>query len=272
MNNIILLDGAMGTYAKKNGIKYKDIPMLAINNRNLLINIHKDYLNNGSNFINANTFRLNPYVIKSKKLLSKLIDESLTCANTAIKNMGFGKVCYNIGPLGISNFNDEKYIYDCYHTIRSLIEHRKDIYCIFIETQYMLKEALLSLEAFKECKIPVWLSFSFNSNGLLSSGESIEEVIDKVKLYDISALGSNCGDGPNGTLNTTLEIKKFWDKPIIAKPNLGLPEEINGELIYNVSPEEFSSDMKKIIKCGATIIGGCCGTNPSYIKAVSHII
>ncbi|MEW8957265.1 homocysteine S-methyltransferase family protein [Clostridium sp.] len=270
MKNLIVLDGAMGTYGKALGVDYERIPYMAMEKRELLVNIHREYLKKGSQVITTNSFRLNPYVIRNKKDLKNLIDATIDCAKEAIKKEGKGKIAYDIGPLGVKDFcrND---IRESYSLIRSLIENNEDIDYVFIETQYILEESLIALEVFKGIDKPLWISYTFDENGKLYSGGYIEDLEKYIKEEEVQALGMNCSKGAREAKEFIRRIKKFWNKDIIAKPNLGLPTLEKGNLTYNYTTKEFRHHMEKLIKEGATIIGGCCGTTPEYIEALKNL-
>ncbi|WP_027632261.1 homocysteine S-methyltransferase family protein [Clostridium hydrogeniformans] len=271
MEKVILLDGAMGTYGKIKGIDYPKIPYMAIENRELLINIHREYLRAGSEIITTNSFRLNPFVIENKEELKGLIEATIDCAKEAIKKEGRGKIAYDIGPLGIKK-NSESEIKEGYGLIKSFIESSNDIDYILIETQYLLEESLIALEVFKDINKPLWISYTFDENGNLYSGESIEDLERYINKKDVCGLGINCSKGPKEAKEFIKRIRRFWKSDIIAKPNLGIPTMEEGNPKYNITKEEFRKYMEDLIKEGVTIIGGCCGTTPEYIGELKNLI
>ena len=265
----ILLDGAMGTLLKEKGIKdYSLIPKLNLNKGSLIREIHEDYRKAGSNVILTNSFSLNRIALKEDYHSMKgIIEKSVYLAKfTSID----GLVAYDVGPLGINMKEvSEDYIYEVYREIAKIVKE-VDVDMIFIETMYQSSEVLCALKAFEDINKDVLLSFTFNEDNRLYSGESVEEIIDITKGYNIKALGFNCVNIGENAMSLVKEFKRYSKLPIIAKPNLGKPKDDSGNLRYEVSIEEFSDNMVELYKEGARYLGGCCGTTPSHIKALKQ--
>ncbi|MBU3209229.1 homocysteine S-methyltransferase family protein [Clostridium algidicarnis] len=267
----ILLDGAMGSFLKQNGMNdYKSIPELNIKNEDLIKRVHEEYVKSGSDVILTNSFSLNRINLKSNEhKLKTLIKASIELANKSKKNT---LVAYDVGPLGVDmndKFVDSKDVYETYYEIAKIIKNL-DIDMIFIETMYQMQEALCALDAFKDTNKDIFLSFIFNEDNRLYSGETTKDIVRLLKDYKLKALGFNCVDVRSKALSLTKEFKTYSPFPIIAKPNLGIPKEKDNILTYGVLESEFIDEMESIYKAGAIYIGGCCGTNPIHIKLLKE--
>lgn len=260
---MIILDGAMGTYLKSKGREYSNIPLTAIEDRNLLIDVHKEYLCSGADCITTNTFTVNPKNFKNNEM-KKIILKSIECAKESVRAHGKGKVIYDIGALGISVKEDYSldYIRKCYISIRDVIEGTGIEY-VLIETQYILDEAIEALKAFQGFEKTIMLSFTFKEDLTIASGENIEYIIERVKDYNIFAIGLNCCDGFDCAKEVVKKFKEAGFKNIIAKPNNGIKTKLDDEM--------FLQGMLEVCKEGANIIGGCCGTTPQTIKTLSKL-
>lgn len=269
--NYILLDGAMGSFLKQNGIHdYKSIPKLNIKNKDLIKKVHEEYVRSGSDIILTNSFSLNRINFKGDAYkLKTLIKASIELAN---KSKGHSLVAYDVGPLGVDMKDksvDPKDVYETYYEIAKIIKDL-DVDMIFIETMYQMEEALCVLDAFKNTSKDIFLSFTFNEDNRLHSGETIKDIVRLLKDYKLKALGFNCVDIRSKALSLTKEFKKYSPFSIIAKPNLGIPKEKDNILTYSVLESEFLEEMEAIYKAGAIYIGGCCGTNPMHIKLLKE--
>ncbi|MBQ5674361.1 MAG: homocysteine S-methyltransferase family protein, partial [Lachnospiraceae bacterium] len=141
---------------------------------------------------------------------------------------------------------------------------------VYIETMsdtYELKAAVLAAK--ENCELPVFATVTFDEKGKLLTGADIPSVVALLEGLGVDALGVNCGLGPKQMLPILDEIMQYASVPVIMKPNAGLPKQKDGEVYYDVEPEEFASYMEEIVKHGACFVGGCCGTTPEYIAAVT---
>jgi 5-methyltetrahydrofolate--homocysteine methyltransferase len=143
-----------------------------------------------------------------------------------------------------------------------------------IETMYDLKEALLALDACKQVSDrPVLVSIAFNSSkngGRTIMGNSAAECARKLEQAGAAAVGVNCGAiSPIQVAEVIAEMRAVTELPLIAQPNAGRPKIIDGKTVFNMGPEEFASGIMQCIKAGARLVGGCCGTTPEHIRAIS---
>jgi methionine synthase I (cobalamin-dependent) len=142
---------------------------------------------------------------------------------------------------------------------------------IVIETMIDIEEALAAIAAAKKTGLPVVASMVFDSGKNMDRtmmGNTPEEVVEKFEAAGVDALGSNCGKGIEGFIPICRRMRAVTDLPLWMKANAGMPEIVNSETVYNVTPDQFAAKVPELIEAGANFIGGCCGTNPDFIKAV----
>ena len=273
MGDTIIMDGAMGTYLKEKGVDYKDILKFNITNPEIIKNVHDEYINAGAEVICTNTFTsLSLLQVKKYIEFELILDSALKIAYNAKNNFKDKniKIALDFGPLSNSRYDKLIQIYKKAFKIIS----NKNFDYLMIETQYDLKQTIMLLEEFKEINKPVILSFTFNKENKLYSGEDIEQILREINKKDIKnllAIGANCSCGPKDMIKLIDDFKKYSTLPIIIKPNLGKPKNTNYELKYDCSLEDFKNYMRKIKEKGVTFLGGCCGTNPQYIKVISSL-
>ena len=139
---------------------------------------------------------------------------------------------------------------------------------IHIETMsdtYEVKTAVLAAK--ENTSLPVFATMIFDDKGKLLTGGDVPSVVAMLEGLRVDALGINCGMGPEQMMPILDEILQYASVPVIVKPNAGLPKQKDGEVYYDVEPEEFGRFMAEILKRGASLIGGCCGTTPAHIRA-----
>lgn len=143
-----------------------------------------------------------------------------------------------------------------------------------IETMMGLEETMAALEACKmTCDLPVMCTFSVTSDGMLYFGGSIYDAAPQLEGFGADAVGINCSCGPDQMVTVVRSLADTLHVPVIAKPNAGMPViDDHGNAVYSMPPEEFGEHMKALYEAGATILGGCCGTDPSYIAAIRKYI
>ena len=280
-NNILLFDGAMGTMLQDKGLKIGENPeVFGYKNPEKLMEIHRLYLEAGSNIITTNTFGANE--LKLDKLgytVEEIVDNAVNMAKKAIKKSDKSKprfVALDIGPIGemmepMGTMSFDK-AYDIFK--RQAIQGEKSgADLIIIETMMDLYEAKAAVLAVKEnTNLPVFCTMTFDENGRSFTGCMPESMVATIEGLGVDAIGVNCSLGPKQLVPIVEKIARLATVPIIVQANAGLPDIVDGKAIYNVDAEEFFIEVKKFINLGASIIGGCCGTNPQFIKKISENI
>jgi 5-methyltetrahydrofolate--homocysteine methyltransferase len=270
LNNkkFIILDGAMGTMLQSQGLELGGIPeVLSMTEAEKIINIHKCYIDAGTNIIYTNTFGANRYkMAKSGYTPTQLIEQAVKNAKKACEGTDT-LVALDIGPIGqllepTGNLTFE----EAYDTFKEQIIAGKDADLIVFETMSDLYEVKAGVLAAREnSDKPVIVTMTFEQNHRTFTSCSIESMALTLSGLGVDAIGVNCSLGPNELLPIVEEMSKWTNLPLVVKPNAGLPDPATGE--YHVTPEEFAEDVKKMVQYGVRIAGGCCGTNPEFIKA-----
>lgn len=269
----ILLDGAMGTMLQNKGMEMGTIPeTLNITKPEWIIDIHKNYINSGSDVIYTNTFGANSYKMKdSGYSVEELISSAISNAKEATKGTKC-KVALDIGPIGqLLEPTGSLSFEEAYDIFAQQIKAAKGVDLIVIETMSDLLEIKAAVLAAKEnSNVPVLATMSFEDNKRTFTGCSVSAMCMTLEGLGVDALGVNCSLGPRELLPIVEEISKWTTLPIIVKANAGLPDPVTNT--YDILPEEFSLLCEKMIKYGVKIFGGCCGTNPEYISKLKAML
>jgi 5-methyltetrahydrofolate--homocysteine methyltransferase len=265
--NIKFFDGSMGTMLQSAGLKAGELPeLLNITDREKVLAVHKAYAQAGSEYITANTFGANRLKMDNYK-------EVIRAGAELAKSTG-KKVLLDIGPtgkilkpMGTLDFEEAVDIF------AGMVNAGKDLCdAVLIETMsdtYEIKAAVIAAK--ENCKLPVFVTMIFDETGRLLTGADIKTAVTMLEGLGVDAVGFNCALGPKQMLPFVREIRKWTELPIIVQPNAGLPESVNGQTVFNVSPEEFAQDMKEAAKIGVSYLGGCCGTTPEHIRKMIEL-
>jgi len=275
-----LLDGAMGTQLFVAGIEAgKCNDYLNVESPKIVLDIHRAYIEAGSDAVLTNTFGANKYALARHGLVDMV--EKINITGGQIARLAAGKDGYVLGDIGPSGdflepLGDIKpaELKDAFaQQAKALSAGGVDGF--IIETMTALDEMVIAIEAIKSVsKLPIFASMSFDeASGDFRTmmGVSVKEAVSKITSLGVEAVGFNCG---KVSLEEYVKLAgKFasvsGDAIILAEPNAGKPELIDGRVVYNVSPEDFALAAEKIHKAGVNIIGGCCGTGPEHIKAMA---
>lgn len=264
---LLFFDGAMGTLLQKAGLKTGELPeTLNLTNPALIRSIHVDYLKAGCHIVTSNTFGANALKFEND---AQIVRAGIRLAGQAAREYG-GYAALDLGPTGhlLKPLGDLPFeeAYDLYR--RQVMAGREDADLILIETMGDLYEIKAALLAAKEnSDLPVAVSMIFSDNGRLLTGADVRTAVLTVTSLGADIIGFNCGFGPDRMLPLIREAAQVTDRLIMVNPNAGLPEVINGITVYNVSAEDFAAKSVEAVQCGASLIGGCCGTTPAYTAA-----
>ncbi|MBP3369413.1 MAG: homocysteine S-methyltransferase family protein [Clostridia bacterium] len=272
--NILRLDGGMGTLLQARGLSAGELPeRWNIEHPQVICDIHRSYYAAGANVVSTNTFGAN--LLKfSRAELDKIIKSAIENAKEA-QNIGDQPkwVALDIGPTGKLlkpygdlDFEDAVTIFA--ETVKLGVKYGVDL--IFIETMNDSYETKATLLAAKEnCDLPVFVSNAYGSDGKLITGASPSEMVALLEGMGADAIGVNCSLGPKALSNVVEQYLALSSVPIIFKPNAGIPTVIEGKTVFNVSPDEFADEVLTLIGRGVSIVGGCCGTTPEHISALT---
>ncbi len=274
-NKISFMDGGMGSLLQKRGLKNGELPETwNLTHAEDIISIHKEYIEAGSRFILTNTFGANPVKLPElKDSLEEIVESAISNAKEAAKRAGLSdevRIGLDIGPtgklmepLGELSFDDA---YDAFALVMKYDEKAGADF-IQIETMTDIYEVKAAVLAAKEnTSLPIAATVAFGKDGKLLTGSDASVVCDVLEGLRVDALGMNCGLGPVQVLPILKEFKKYTNLPIIVKPNAGLPEIVDGKTVYSMDADAFAQAMEELVKAGAVCVGGCCGTDPEYIR------
>ena len=272
-DNILYLDGGLGTLLQAQGLKSGELPeRWNITHSDVLVKIHRDYFDAGSNVVNANTFGANSLkfddneletIIKSAMDNAKKAREMSDTAHEKWIALDLGPTGKMLAPYGDFDFEDAVNVFK--KTVELGVKYGADL--IFIETMNDSYETKAALLAAKECSdLPVFVSNAYGEDGKLMTGASPSAMVAMLEGMGADAIGVNCSLGPKALSGVVCEYLKYSSLPVILKPNAGLPKSVDGKTVFDVAPDEFACEVKKLIEKGVRLAGGCCGTTPEYIK------
>ncbi len=274
-NRLLFLDGAMGTVLQQRGLPAGGQPeLLNLTRPELLEEIHREYIQAGSQIIYANTFGANAHKLAAT---GHSVEEVVTRGVEIAKRAAEGTdtlVAVDMGPLGellepMGSLSFE----DAYALFRevAVAGARAGADLAVIETMTDLYEAKAALLAVKEnTDLPAFVTLSFETGGRTFTGCTIPSMARTLEGLGADAIGLNCSLGPDLLLPLVKELCESTRLPVIAKPNAGLPDPVDGH--YHMDPEAFAQALLPCWEAGVTIFGGCCGTTPDYIRRVREAL
>lgn len=270
---LLFLDGGMGTLLQAEGLAPGELPETwNIEHPEKVEAIHRRYYEAGSDVVLANTFGANVCKFHDDRYtVEEVIRAGIANAKRAGEQIGketyvaldMGPTGKLLKPMGDLDFDDA---YEAFaEAVRYGEKYGADL--IHIETMsdtYEVKAAILAAK--ENSSLPVFVTMIFDERGKLLTGGDVPSVVAMLEGLRVDALGLNCGLGPKQMLPILNDLRRYTSLPIIVKPNAGLPKQKNGETYYDVEPDEFVRIMQEVVKEGACVIGGCCGTTPEHIK------
>ncbi len=263
-----LFDGGMGTELQKRGLKPGGLPELFnITNPDIVLDIHRAYVNAGADVVTANTFGANALKFNGEHSVAEIISAGIAL----VKKSGAKYAALDLGPtgamlkpIGTMTFSE---CYELYkEQVIAGVKAGADI--ALIETMSDMLEAKAALLAVKEnSDLPVFVTMTFGEDGRTFLGTPPKAAAVTLSSLGADAVGINCSLGPEQTEPFIDEMLEYSPVPVMAQPNAGLPViGANGETRYDVTPEEFASVLARFLDKGVTIAGGCCGTTPEHIR------
>lgn len=278
-NGPVLLDGATGTNLQKAGMPVGVCPeQWILENSEVLIDLQKRYVEAGTDILFAPTFtasriKLKEYGLEDhlEEMNRKLVALSKEAAKgtNALVAGDLTMTGEQLYPLGDLMFED---LVDVYKEQAKIIaEAGADLFVV--ETMMSLQECRAAVLAIREvCDLPVMVSLTYNEDGRTLYGTDPVTAVVVMQSLGADAVGMNCSTGPEAMLEPIAKMAEYATIPLLAKPNAGMPELIDGQTVFNVEPEEFAEVGKKLVEEGAAIIGGCCGTTPEHIRALKEAV
>ena len=282
----VLCDGAMGTMLYARGIFInRCYDELNLSQPELVREIHAEYLQAGAEVIETNTFGGNAFRLEMHGLRDKVREINVAgvklareCVNQIREKQAceafvagaIGPLGVRLEPLGKVGLDEARAAFA--EQIRALVEGGPGVGAdlLVIETMTSLAEAEQAILAARSVapEVPVVVMMTVDEEGNCLDGSSAETAAVKLTEWGADAVGCNCSAGPATVLSVIERMRPVTNKPLAAMPNAGIPRAVEGRTIYLTSPEYMASFTRKLVKAGASIVGGCCGTTPSYTRAM----
>lgn len=270
--NILLCDGGMGTYyseVTQNDIEFCEVGN--ITNKDIVIKIHKEYIKSGAKLIRTNTFSANTFALqKDRKEIEEIILSGINISKEASKDEDI-YIAGSIGPIRVSSIeNESSIILDEYKFIIDIF--LKNGINIFIFETFSSEKYLKEISKYikeKDNTSFIIASFAIIPDGFSRNGVKALKIFENAqKIQEIDVLGLNCGSGPTATINNLKVLIKDYNIKSVM-PNAGYPMLVNERTVFTNNPTYFASKVAGIRSLGVSILGGCCGTSPKHIKALS---
>lgn len=278
----ILLDGAMGTMLMAAGMKTGSSPdEMNITNPDIVQGVHKAYIQAGSRIILTNSFGGTGIRMKQHGFEDRVIEfnkaaaenaraEAQAAPHTVVVAGSMGPTGEMMKPMGKLTFEDAK---------AAFAEQAKGlaaggVEAFWVETMSDLEEIRAAIEGAKSVSdLPVVATMTFDTNGRTMMGVAPEKAMKALISYGVTALGGNCGNGPDEIFAVIEKMKaENGGVPLVAKANAGLPKIVGGEIVYDGTPEVMAGYALKVRELGAKFIGACCGSSPEHIRAMAKAL
>ena len=274
----VILDGATGTNLMEKGMPMGVCPEAWIlDNKEIMIDLQKRYVEAGTQILYAPTFTANRIKLEEYDLSDRL--EQMNRDLVKISKEAAGGRAYVAGdmtmtgkqlfPLGDLMFEELVDVYK--EQARILDDEGVDLFVV--ETMMSLQESRAAVIAIREVSdLPIMVSLTYNEDGRTLFGTTPEVAVVVLQSLGADVIGVNCSTGPAEMAPLVAKMAEYATIPILAKPNNGFPELIDGKTIYRTTPEEFAQAGVSLVVAGAAIVGGCCGTTPEHIRALARLV
>lgn len=287
-HEILIFDGACGT-----NLQQMSIPaaawggcegcneVLNLQAPEYIVRLHQSMLEAGAMVVETDTFGASSVVLAEYGLQDKVKEinrKAVENARAAIAGRPEKYVAGSVGPgtklPSLGHIPVAELARATREQVEALLEAGVD--CLIVETcQDLLQTKTALVAAFEvlanaKLELPVLASVTIEQQGTMLVGSDIGAVVATLEPFPLLSLGLNCATGPNDMASHVRYLSHHWPKRISVIPNQGLPEVVKGETVYPLSPEDFAVQMHRFVTVeGVSIVGGCCGTSPAHIKALS---
>ncbi len=278
-NGPIVTDGAWGTQLQASGLQGGACPdQWNLTHPDLVESVARAYVGAGSQIVLTNTFRANRVALASYDLADSAAEISrrgVEISRRAAADQAY--VFASIGPSGKMLIGGEIEA----DTLRLAFDEQAQAMAdaganaIVVETMAELEEAELAVQAALATGLPVVACVVFDSGADLDRtmmGVTPEQAAEHLTRVGAHVIGANCGQGIAGYVDICQRLRASTDRPLWIKANAGIPEVIDGEVVYKTTPQEFAAYGPALVEAGASFIGGCCGTSPEFIAAMRQAV
>lgn len=275
----IFLDGATGSNLQRRGMPAGVCPeQWILEHREIMIALQREFVDAGSQIVYAPTFTANRIKLREYGLegqIAQMNRDLVALSKEAVGEKAFvaGDLTMTgeqLAPVGKLDFEELVAVYK--EQIGYLAEAGVDL--LVIETMMSLQETRAAVIAAKEvCDLAVMATLTFEADGRTLFGTDAVTSAIVLESLGVAAVGTNCSTGPDKMVETVQRMAEVTAIPIIAKPNAGLPSlDAEGNTVYDMEAEEFGRHMRELVLAGASVVGGCCGTAPDYIRALKNAV
>ena len=264
---VILLDGGFGSELERLGLGEAVPEELNLTHPEAVRAIHRAYAAAGADIITANSFGLNAVKYRGDYAIEGLARAAVENARTAGKPVFFdvGPTGALLAPVGTLTFDEA---YSAFAEIAELTRDMVDGYIVeTFSDLYELKACVLALK--EHTDRPVFATATFDGSGRTLTGSTPEIVAELLEGLGVDALGVNCSLGPKELAPIVRRLLAATELPVIVQPNRGLPRLVDRKTVYDLSEDEFAAWTEKFVEMGVSVIGGCCGTTPDFIRRIS---
>lgn len=285
-NRVVLVDGAVGSNLMVAGMEAGSCPeSWILTHPDVLVALQKEYLYAGTDILYAPTFTSNRIKLAEYQIEDDLvaINQNLVrLSKQAIKEYreesGNNREIYVAGdmtmtgqqlaPIGTLDFEELVNVYK--EQVEAILVEGVDLFVV--ETMMSLQECRAAVLAIKEtCELPIMVTLTFQESNRTFYGNDPKTAAIVLESMGVDAVGVNCSTGPLHMKDIVATMKQYCNLPIIAKPNAGLPKLIDGRTKYSLDASGFGEEMRVLLEAGASIVGGCCGTTPEYIRCLKKV-
>lgn len=272
-NRMFAFDGGMGTLLQARGLQPGQSPeSFGIANPEVVIGIHRDYIQAGAKVVTTNTFGGTAFKLDPSLDPVHFNREMAAAARKAAGDHAF--VAGDVGPTGkfckpLGEYDFRELVQAFKQQITGLVQGGADL--ILVETQFDLAECRAAVIAAREvCDLPVAVSMTFEE-GVSLTGTTPLTYVDTMQNLGVELIGTNCSAGPEGMLKVVEAMLPRLRTPFFVEPNAGLPELEGDQTVFRLGPEDFAEQIKPLVEAGAKAVGGCCGTTPEHIRCACSV-
>ena len=270
----LILDGATGSNLMNAGMpKGVCTEKWVLDHKSILIELQRQYVEAGSRILYTPTFAANRISLAEHGLEAEM--EAMIHQLVSLTKVAIDMECFVAGDITTTGKTDLPYegLFSAYQEqISYLSDAGVDL--LVAETMLTLDETMAAVDAAHAvCELPIMCSMTIEADGSLFFGGNIFETALTLQELGADAVGINCSTGPDQLESIISNLKQELDIPIIAKPNAGMPIiDEKGNAVYNMEAQDFATHMKRLVDLGASIVGGCCGTTPEYIRELTKVL